>query len=94
MRQISPQTKDKGILAIDVYRAQVPTGRRGRVVAAAADHSVRVFSLSATGQWDTVFSVSLEEGFLPRAVHFRRGTRVIFVFSWAGGGVYVDRFSS
>ena len=90
LHQISPQTKDMGILAIDVYQEQVASRRQGYIAVAAADRSVRVFSLLASGEWDTVFSITLEEGFLPKAVRFRKGTRVLFAFSRTGGGMYVN----
>ena len=89
LHQIPPQMKDMGILAIDVYQEQVAGRRQGYIAVAAADRSVRVFSLLATGEWDTVFSITLEEGFLPKAVCFRKGTRVLFAFSRTGGGMYV-----
>ncbi len=74
---------------MDIDEVQVPAGRRGHMAVAAADRSVRVFALSATGEWSTVFSITLEEGFLPKAVCFSKSPRVIYAFSKTGGHVYV-----
>ena len=73
---------------MNIDQVKVPAGRRGRLVVAAANCSVRVFSLLATREWSTVFLITLEEGFLPKAVCFSKSPQVIFAFSRAGGHVY------
>ena len=86
--QIPPHTENKGIMGMDVYQDDVATGKRGYVAVTAADRSIRVLSFSAAGQWDTIFSKTLDKGFLPKAVCFQKSTRVLFVFSKNGGSVY------
>lgn len=76
-------------MGIDVYEEDVLPGKRGYIAVAAADRSVRVFSLSTGGQWETVFAQTFDEGFLPKVIRFRKNTRFLFIFSKTGGSVYV-----
>ncbi|KAJ3739361.1 hypothetical protein EV360DRAFT_58061, partial [Lentinula raphanica] len=50
---------DKQVCSLEVRETRVPSGRNGRVVFATADSRVKMWSLSAYGDFAQIFSVSL-----------------------------------
>ncbi|KAJ3840927.1 WD40-repeat-containing domain protein, partial [Lentinula raphanica] len=58
---------------------------RGQVVASFFDRSVRSWTLSLNGDFNFVFSMQLNQSFLPKTVRIQHETRHIYVFSSKGG---------
>ncbi|KAJ3754450.1 WD40-repeat-containing domain protein [Lentinula raphanica] len=73
------------VLSLDVHQPEVGTGSRARVVASFADCNVKSWTLGLNGDFQLVFSMNLETGFLPKTVCFHKGSQHVLVFSRKGG---------
>ncbi|KAJ7587172.1 hypothetical protein C8J56DRAFT_92377 [Mycena floridula] len=81
--QVHSSTRDE-ILCMDVHRKVISTGQDGTVAIGAADRSIRVFTFSAAGAWNHVFSVLLQGQPCPSRLRFCKLTKDVFVFTKPG----------
>ncbi|KAJ3759354.1 WD40-repeat-containing domain protein, partial [Lentinula raphanica] len=76
---------NKQISSLEVRETRVHNGRNGRIVFATIDGRVNVWSLSDSGEFSQIFSVSLAASIVPRAVLFSR--KHLLVFAMTGGTI-------
>ncbi|KAJ3758819.1 WD40-repeat-containing domain protein [Lentinula raphanica] len=73
------------VLSLDVQQPEVGNKSRARVVASFADFTVKCWTLGLNGDFQLVFSMNFEPGFLPKTVRFHEGSQHVLVFSRTGG---------
>ncbi|KAJ3766093.1 WD40-repeat-containing domain protein [Lentinula raphanica] len=76
---------NKQISSLEVREMNVPNGRNGRIIFATIDGRVNVWSLSNSGEFSQIFSISLAANVVPRAVLFSR--KNVLVFAMTGGTI-------
>ncbi|KAL0064350.1 hypothetical protein AAF712_008650 [Marasmius tenuissimus] len=76
------------VTSMDVGTTNISSGNT-RIVAAFADHTVAVWDFTAHGSFQKVFSVALNEAFLPKAVFFEKRTHHIYAFALDKGAVAI-----
>ncbi|KAJ3753453.1 hypothetical protein EV360DRAFT_87781 [Lentinula raphanica] len=74
------------ILSIDIHEQDVASGRIGRVVASTSNRLVSVWTLTSSGEFSKVFTITLDN-LKPKTVHMCKTTRDIFVFPLYGGEI-------
>jgi hypothetical protein len=84
-----PDAAPAQVLSVDVSPREIPLGGHAKIVASFADHFIWVGTLKGDGELKAKFSVTLEEGFMPKTVCFEPSSGNIIVFSMKGGNVYV-----
>lgn len=77
------------VISIDIFQKEVATRGQAKIVASFADRTVSVWTLKIDGELKKKFSVTFEEGFMPKMVHFDIASGNIYVFAMNGGNVYV-----
>ncbi|KAK7434699.1 hypothetical protein VKT23_020063 [Stygiomarasmius scandens] len=76
------------ITSISVHELRISDQNDGRIVVATADSHVAVLCLSVSDRrLDTIFNVSMAEGFIPKSVCFHQKSRDVIVFAMTGGVV-------
>ncbi|KIK50042.1 hypothetical protein GYMLUDRAFT_122920, partial [Collybiopsis luxurians FD-317 M1] len=75
------------VLSVDVFPRHVPLGGHAKIVVSFADHFIWMGTLKGDGELKAKFSVTLEEGFMPKTVCFEPSNGNIIVFSMKGGNV-------
>ncbi|KAJ3833536.1 WD40-repeat-containing domain protein [Lentinula raphanica] len=75
------------ILSIDIHDQDVASGRIGRVVASTSNRLVSVWTLTSSGGFSKVFTITLDDGLKPKTVRMCKTTRDIFVFPLYGGEI-------
>ncbi|KAJ3970485.1 WD40-repeat-containing domain protein [Lentinula raphanica] len=73
------------VVSLDVQQPKVGNRSHARVVASFADAIVKCWTLSVDGDFQLVFSMSLETSFLPKTVCFDKEGLHVSVFSEKGG---------
>ncbi|KAJ3831798.1 WD40-repeat-containing domain protein [Lentinula raphanica] len=75
------------ILSIDIHEQDVASGRIGRVVASTSNGLVSVWTLTSSGEFSKVFTITLDNNLKPKTVRMCKATRDIFVFPLYGGEI-------
>ncbi|KAJ3725347.1 WD40-repeat-containing domain protein [Lentinula raphanica] len=88
------QSTAQQVLSLDVQQPEVGNKSCARVVASFADFTVKSWTLGLNGDFQLVFSMNFEPGFLPKTVCFHKGSQHVLVFSRKGGiRALIDRSS-
>ncbi|KAJ3968330.1 quinon protein alcohol dehydrogenase-like superfamily [Lentinula raphanica] len=82
-----PNSSPCQVLSIDVHPKEVALGGQIHVVASFFDRTIWMGSLRGEGELKRTFSITLEEGFIPKTVRFDSDTGNILVFAWHSGAV-------
>ncbi|KAJ3816945.1 WD40-repeat-containing domain protein [Lentinula raphanica] len=81
---IAPSTVHQ-VVSLDVQQPKVGNRSHARVVASFANAIVKCWTLSFDGDFQLVFSMTLETSFLPKTVRFDKEGQHVLVFSEKGG---------
>ncbi|KAJ3715430.1 hypothetical protein C8R42DRAFT_725784 [Lentinula raphanica] len=81
---IAPSTAQQ-VVSLDVQQPEVGNRSHARVVASFADSIIKCWTLCLDGEFELVFSMTLEPSFLPKTVCFNKENQCVLVFSKRGG---------
>lgn len=84
MVRVIPVPSDFQVLSIDVYQAEIAIGKLARVVVATSDDRTTVSSLSSSGEFREIYSVSVQD-FTLIAARFCKKTADVYAFELNGG---------
>ncbi|KAJ4492188.1 WD40-repeat-containing domain protein [Lentinula edodes] len=86
MVRVIPLPSDFQVLSIDVYQAEIAIGKLARVVVATSDNRTTVSSLSSSGEFREIYSVSVQDFTLITA-RFCKKTADVYAFELNGGTI-------
>ncbi|KAJ3714489.1 hypothetical protein C8R42DRAFT_646415 [Lentinula raphanica] len=81
---IAPSTAQQ-VVSLDVQQPEVGNRSHARVVASFADSIIKCWTLCFDGDFELVFSMTLEPSFFPKTVCFDKENQRVLVFSKRGG---------
>ncbi|KAJ3754202.1 hypothetical protein EV361DRAFT_797448 [Lentinula raphanica] len=85
---IAPSTAQQ-VVSLDVQQPEVGNRSHARVVASFADSIIKCWTLCFDGDFELVFSMTLEPSFFPKTVCFDKENQRVLVFSKRGGVWFV-----